>query len=68
MIILADSPVALLVSAWIEIISITPKVTGNGVALLVSARIEKIELVLFGLEISVALLVSAWIEISHHGK
>ena len=60
-------PVALLVSAWIEIASICSVTNPSVVALLVSAWIE-IQLVVYCVAVEiVALLVSAWIEISAVG-
>ena len=58
----ATVQVALLVSAWIETVKVTPKNVGATVALLVSAWIETTkECRRNGLS-EVALLVSAWIE------
>ena len=56
------SAVALLVSAWIEIVSQSDMLPQFWVALLVSAWIEMITIEVYAKKIDVALLVSAWIE------
>ena len=55
--------VALLVSAWIEMMESAQSSLNSFVALLVSAWIEIVEETRNDARISVALLVSAWIEI-----
>ncbi len=60
---MTDTPVALLVSAWIEIKLLTLNRQCPYVALLVSAWIEIQRMEELGYGKKVALLVSAWIEI-----
>ena len=56
--------VALLVSAWIEIMLTDTTGETKNVALLVSAWIEISQSLVYSKRVYVALLVSAWIEIS----
>ena len=60
----ATCQVALLVSAWIEILLFVDVSQQRHVALLVSAWIEMGSLVMTCFQRNVALLVSAWIEIT----